>query len=399
MSNKGYILRGDAESQKFVMQANLNLIGLLDHVVFTYMIEPTDDPYEEFECRERKDEYYQRMVDLDRVKEICKYIRKAILSSATDINSIALFPTTILLAANIEKSELKESKEYDMTEFYRDMDSLLIIDGQHRLYSLKTLYEQVKNGDNDEDFAIKKYLENFTINCTIFINFDLWEQAKVFADVNFNQKKVSKSLYYSIYGMHMPVGMDDLKYSSIYIAHQLVRYVNTYSKSPLCGCIKMLGTGEGYVSQAFFVDALIRNFQPRGIWYLDPERNVSEDNYYYMAAELIDFWSIIKEKLGSMWPSIDKEQTSLLLKTTGVGSLLWLMAYIHKTKLSADLIRLMKSDYDAASDQYCMIVSALIEKIVPKSTGLFSVNGMFGGSGGKGQEGKLRKELQRLVDA
>jgi len=34
------------------------------------------------------------------------------------------------------------------------------------------------------------------------MNFDTWEQAQVFAEVNFNQKRVSRSLYYDIYGMN-----------------------------------------------------------------------------------------------------------------------------------------------------------------------------------------------------
>lgn len=399
MIDKGYIMRGDSHSQKFVMQANLHLLELLQHVEFTYMTEPSDNPYGMMDNQTNANEYYQRRIDHARVRGICDYIRKAILSSS-EVGGIALFPTTILLAAHWEDGALSVGKELEIQPIYQQISPLLVVDGQHRLYSLKTLYESVRYSLLDEDLQIKDYLESYVFNCTILINFDLWEQAKVFADVNFNQKKVSKSVYYSIFGMHVPADTDDVTHTSIYISHQLVRYMNTYTESPLYHCIKMLGTGQGYISQAFFADSLMNNFHPRGIWYLDPDRDVSKDNYYYMAAELMDFWKLVKNTFNQLWPSPEKKDNpSIIMKTTGVGALLWLMAYIHRVKLPIGLHEKLISNYDSVRDQYCQIVSSVLQKIQPESERLFSINGMYGGSGGKGQEGKLRKELERIVNS
>lgn len=397
MKQIGFILRGDSASQKYILQANLRLLNLLEHAEFTYMTDPSDNPYDIVGTKINENKYYQRRVDESRVKEIQKYIRTSILSS--EVNKISLFPTTILLAAQWENENLEVGDIFEVEKFYEEITSLYIVDGQHRLYSLQTLYETVISSIKEDDIKVKDFLESYYVNSTILVNFDLWEQAKVFADVNFNQKKVNKSIYYSIFGMHVPEGTDDMTHTNIYIAHQLVRFLNTNRESPLYHSIRMLGIGEGYVSQAFFADALIKNFHPRGIWYLDPERDMSKDNYYYMAAETMDYFGIIKDKLDNMWPKSTTQETSILLKTTGVGALLWIMAHIHRTQLSAELQQKMKYDYDSVREKYRSIVSKNIEKIQPEAESLFSVNGMYGGSGGKGLEGNLRKRLQEIVDA
>lgn len=396
MVSKGYILRGDNESQKFMMQANLRMVDLLKYAEFTYMTEPDDNPYDyNTDKRDKENEFYQRRIDKARVKEIVRYIKSAI-SSSSDVQRIALFPTTILLAAHWDGVDLSEGQTVDIEQFYDGINSLYIVDGQHRLFSLKTLYDEVSHSLFKEENAIKEYLDSYYMNCSILINFDLWEQARVFADVNFNQKPVNKSLYYSIFGMHVPEDSDDLTHTNIYIAHQLVRYVNTTQGSPLYKCIKMLGTGEGYVSQAFFADALIRHFQPRGIWYMDPTKQNS--SFYYMAAETLDFFDVIKTTLCDYWPQRGETVTSILLKTTGVGALIWLMGYLHKTKISPEVQNVMPKNYDSVRLVYRDVITKYVNKLIPYADRLFSTKGEFGGTGGKGNEVALRKAIQEIID-
>lgn len=396
MESKGYILRGDNESQKFIMQANLRMVDLLRYAEFTYMTEPDDNPYDyAINQRDKENEFYQRRIEQTRIKEIVRYIKSAIFSSS-DVQRIALFPTTILLAAHWDGEDLSVGQSIDVGRFYEGIKSLYIVDGQHRLFSLKSLYDDVCYSLSEEDLPIKRYLESYYLNCSILINFDLWEQARVFADVNFNQKPVKKSLYYSIFGMHVPEDSDDLTHTNIYIAHQLVRYVNTTKGSPLYRCIKMLGVGDGYVSQAFFADALIRHFQPRGIWYSNPDEKKS--NYYYMAAETLDFFDVIKATLHEYWPRKGEPISSILLKTTGVGALIWLMGYIHKSKLSPDVQNAIPQNYDSVRSVYREIITKNINKLLPYAEKLFSMKGDFGGTGGKGQETELRKAIREIID-
>ena len=396
MESKGYILRGDSESQKFVMQANLKMVDLLRNAEFTYMTEPDDNPYDfSIDQRDKENEFYQRRIEQSRIREIVRYIRSAI-SSSSDVQRITLFPTTILLAAHWDGEDLSVGQSIDVDRFYDGIKSLYIVDGQHRLFSLRTLYEDVCNGLFEDDLAIKRYLESYYLNCSVLINFDLWEQARVFADVNFNQKPVKKSLYYSIFGMHVPEDSDDLTHTNIYIAHQLVRYVNTTKGSPLYRCIKMLGTGEGYVSQAFFADALIRHFQPRGIWYSNPDE--TKGNYYYMAAETLDFFDVVKTILHDYWPKQGAPISSILLKTTGIGALIWLMGYLHKAKLSPDIQNVIPQNYDSVRSAYREVIMKNVNKLLPHAGRLFSMKGDFGGTGGKGQEAELRRTIQEIID-
>ena len=108
----------------------------------------------------------------------------------------------MLLAANSER-ELRIGDMYDLDEIFDTNEPFYIVDGQHRLYSMRSLYEDVMQKDmfnEEDDEIVLRYLRNYRFNCTILLNFDLWEQAQVFADVNFNQKRVSTSLYYFIRG-------------------------------------------------------------------------------------------------------------------------------------------------------------------------------------------------------
>ena len=53
------------------------------------------------------------------------------------------------------------------------------------------LIRYAKRNIENENFkdlnAVKKILEDFQFSCTVLLDFDIWEQGKVFADVNFNQ--------------------------------------------------------------------------------------------------------------------------------------------------------------------------------------------------------------------
>ena len=84
MKQNGFILRGDSASQKYIMQANLRLLDLLKYAEFTYMTDPSDNPYDFEDSIQNENEYYQRRVEETRVKEIHKYIRNSILSSEGD---------------------------------------------------------------------------------------------------------------------------------------------------------------------------------------------------------------------------------------------------------------------------------------------------------------------------
>ena len=249
MEMKVYVLSGDVDSQKLILQANIPFMELYKRAIFSYMSDPTDDPYLE-EDKTPRNEFYQRRVDEHRVKEIKKYIRSSILSQKDGQRVAVIFPTAMLLAASsITDNALKMGDVYDMNDVINEYEDFYIVDGQHRLFSMKALYDELKGGlfTTTEDDYIIEYLESYKFNCSILLNYDLWEQAQVFADVNFNQKKVSASLYYSIYGMNYSSDPADWKRNYLYITHQLVKVLNANELSPLKGFVKMLGSGTGFI--------------------------------------------------------------------------------------------------------------------------------------------------------
>ena len=158
----------------------------------------------------------------------------------------------------------------------------------------------------------------------------------------------------------------------------------------------MLGTGKGYISQAFFADSLIKNMRPLGIWYIKDE---DRKNYGYMAKELIDFFDVVKEVFKDIWPDENKEHKSIITKTTGIGALLWVMAQLHERYIPTALISAMHNDYNEnVRAEYRKIIKNQLVKVYPCRNELFAIGGKYGSSGGRGQETALRKEMISIIE-
>ncbi len=397
---KVYVLSGDEKSQKLILQANIPFLELYKNAIFSYMSDPSDDPYSEDE-RTPRNEFYQRRVDENRVKEIKKYIKESILSEKHGQRVAVIFPTAMLLASSsFNENELKVGAVYDKDSVIENGENLYIVDGQHRLFSMKSLYDDLRSGlfRTDDDEYIINYLESYKFNCNILLNYDLWEQAQVFADVNFNQKKVSTSLYYSIYGMNYSPDPSDWKRNYLFITHQLVKVLNTHELSPMKGFVRMLGMGKGFISQAFIADNLMKNIKsPRGIWYVDPYNMSQPPVYRYMTIELLTYFSAVSKVFKAYWPQ-NGEQQSIICKTTGIGALLRLMVFLHQEKMPRKMNNALRelSQVEIYSE-YESFVKENLECLRDVSERLFSLKGAYSGTGGKGLEVKLFNEMRHKV--
>lgn len=399
---KVYVLSGDEKSQKLILQANIPFVELDKRAIFSYMSDPGDDPYSE-DDKTPRNEFYQRRVDENRIKDIKKFIRDSILSQKNGQRVAVIFPTAMLLAASsYNDGTYNIGKEYEMEEIILDGEGFYIVDGQHRLFSMKILYNELKNRifRTDDDEYIIKYLESYKFNCNILLNYDLWEQAQVFADVNFNQKKVSTSLYYSIYGMNYSQDPSDRKRNYLYITHQLVKVLNAHDLSPLKGFVKMLGSGNGFISQAFIADNLMKNIKsPRGIWYVDPYNMKRPPVYRYMTIELLTYFSAVSKVFKNYWP-VNGEQKSIICKTTGLGALLRLMVYLHQKKMPQTIEKaigeLPQVEIYRGYEQLVIENLYYLKDIEER---LFSLKGNYAGTGGKGLEVKLYYEMRHKVNA
>ena len=166
----------------------------------------------------------QRPLVESRLKEISNFIKSDEMS----------FPTSILIAANIDEYGLIEDenrrwsllqKDDDLFEINipkKSLPSALIIDGQHRLNAFKYANEYT----------------DIELVCSIFFDLPNPYQAYLFATINGNQKKVDKSLALELFGFNVEYEPSDT-WSPEKLAVYLTRKLNFTKESPLYQKIKL----------------------------------------------------------------------------------------------------------------------------------------------------------------
>ena len=381
-------LGGDDNVQKLILQANIPFLVLKQLARFSYMDEDVSN------------NYYQRRTDEKRIPEIKNFIKESILKQKYNNGIAVIFPTAMLVAAHTDKDITDNQKLYSWDNvFDKQIPEFMIVDGQHRLKGMIEVYDDIQfrihEFQTEDEKYIINYLDKYRFNCTVMINFDMWEQAQIFADVNFTQKKVSKDLYYSIYGMNPPSEPIDYKKNCIYIAHNLVKLLNTNEESPFKGCIRMLGTGNGVISQSAMADSFIEQMRtPSGVWYVDPYG--PPQKHKHMAVEAISFFSEVKETFFDLWIK-DSKHVSILCKTTGFAALVKLMRYIHIFKLDNNVTQALNESPSFMNQEYRKKIRDILNPLKPWGNELFGFDGEFAGTGGKGLVNKLFDRMVGLL--
>lgn len=401
MKTKGFILNKKENSAQIVLQACIPFTDLRKSAQFGYRVNPMDNPYSSSFFGEPNDQY-QRRIDKKRVGEIKAFIRESILKEKDSDAVSVLFPTAMLLAFDYDDEIVIE--EENMSFEFNFPEVVYIVDGQHRLWSMIDLYNEVSSQQNEESVFVKLYLERYKFNCTLLMNFDMWEQAQVFASVNFKQKAVNKSLYYDIYGMEYHDEEKDREKSAMYVAHQIIQELNSNKKSALYGFVKMLGTGRGYVSQSCLADAMIPSIlSEQGIWYIDFEALGGETPVYkYMIVEAMSFFNAVAETFPEMWPKNGEKPISILCKTTGIQVLVRLMGYLHRINIRNVSKMIDRESSDVyINTEYQRLMKDYLNLFVKRQVELFGLGnngGQFSGTGGKGLVKRLYNELVKIVD-
>lgn len=239
-----------------------------------------DDPYFSND-RSRSEQPPQRPENEERLKQIAKFVRARLEQTDVTRKSV-VFPTTVILGLLVECEFHSSAPSGDeirsIAHVFPDdaatwsmrlpnkAGTLFIIDGQHRLkgigYLLDSLLgERAKLSagiKNEELDSLIMRVESLEVPISFLVDFDLDEQSIVFSDVNFNQKPVSRSFYYDIFG-----AFESDRVSPLNFVHEFVVHLNNSGESPLKGMIKLLGTGPGFVSQAFMVERLLPLIDPQ----------------------------------------------------------------------------------------------------------------------------------------
>lgn len=297
--------------------------------------------------RSNNEKEYQRDLDPNRVSKIQKFIEE----TANGKNTLMPFPTPIIIATDVTDQEFQsedEVKEYFnffenstidekiekclvenadflskdeqniyFTEagkfiseekkvqycklfckpkpvvyksklyFSDQVKKMLIVDGQHRFFGIE---EYLKSSN--------ALYEDFEFVVSFLVNYDLYEQAEIFANINFSQKPVNRSLYYDIFG-HLPKERSKLKFS-----HNVIQELS--KTESFHNVIKMLGTGPGTISQAFLSNAieklLINKKKAFELLYNDYELEITDDNEKYLAKLINILFLAIKAKIPNYFP-------------------------------------------------------------------------------------------------
>lgn len=393
-----FIQHSKPNSDKMVLQALVPFVDLMKHALFTSKANPNEylaDKYDKL--AEENLEYYQRRINSDRLKDIQKFIITAILEEQSNVSLATLFPSSMIIALSPDYYIPNEGESVSINI----NKNVFIVDGQHRLMAMILLYKRlISDGtkkSSKTDYIIK-YLKDYKFNCTILVNFDLWEQGQVFINVNFKQKPVNKSLYYEVFGSEYREGSPDDKRNQIYLAHCLVKDLNEQIGSPFYNKIKMLGTGSGYVSQAFFVEAILPLFRIKGIWWKNPiNYEIRDDDYNEYLAELITYFKAIKDSFNDYWPTENESNGRIICKTTSIGAFLRLLSYIRNEK-EENFSSLLKSTPKGENcKEYYYYMLKMLSPIKTEAKKLFGDNSEFSSGSGKGFESRLFKRLRDIL--
>ncbi len=351
----------------------------------------------------KNDEEFQRQLSPRKLNKIIEFLSRG-LENYKKGESVDLFPTSIILAiahneeydsATLEEQQLRGLYSKDLTSCFISSDKsnifipanegiALIVDGQHRFYGAKKLYDSLPPGED------KEFLKKIEFIATFLVGFDIYELGKVFATVNFEQKPVNRSLYYDIFGSIPETERNDIK-----LAHDLALHLNNSELSPVQGMIKMLGKGQGLFSQAFFVENMLIHFKEKGVWekiYTDYLLGGKE--YRKIPVFMRSYLNSIKRVFNHAWPVPVVENGKnvysvfhydyVLCKTTGMGALF---------RLIKDIYPLLKEEADAQKMEE-RIVGILGQIKSEEARRIFSKGGDFGGAGSLGLQQKLYKFLK-----
>lgn len=329
-----------------------------------------DDPLYSDEPRPRE-QAPQREAKEKRIKEIAKFVEER-LNAPDSGRKETIFPGTVILGLLTDVEPVKEFPKNPpptsailvgppnglATEVWLPniKAALFIIDGQHRLEGLhrlgENLRQQIGTFNQDSSSATPEQsagqarlretlsrLEEMAVPVSLLLDFDLAEQAMVFADVNFNQKSVPRSFYFDIFG-----AFESDKVTTISFTHDLVLHLNNSDKSPLHGMIKLLGSGPGLVSQAYLgtkLTLLIDPQHPKSVFRDFFQRRQREDKEAsrQIAAIIRCFFAAVRAELPYAWPTPHGGRFSsyhydfILCKSMAMGGLLAVLGDIYRLTL------------------------------------------------------------------
>jgi DGQHR domain-containing protein len=356
----------------------------------TFRKDPEYDPYDlSSKPLPKEKQEFQRHLQEQKLNRIAKDAKVLLDEVKTGkVETHGLFHTSLILSLELEDEEeasITTLKKKDTSQLKtcflnrrenklyipKNPEVALIVDGQHRFHGLKKFYESLDIND-------KKIVEKFEFPVTFLIGLDIYEVGTIFATVNFKQKPVNKSLYYDIFGSYPEARDQELK-----IAHDLALHLNNNEKSPIKNMIKLLGRGNGLISQSFFVESIIPILK-YGVWKeILEDYKMNGKQYIQIGHFMKTYLEAIESTYHIAWPQqITKDEKLvysshnykyILCKTTGMGAFIMLID---------DIYPLVKN---LPKDKMREEIKKILNRISQKETSsIFSSESEWGKAGGRG---------------
>lgn len=272
----------------------------------------------------------QRQIQLERLNQIASFIE--------EINNI--IPNAIILGCYDRRIEQgKSEKDYqeqlniidkNLGVFSLDLNSyheMIVIDGQHRLGG----YFYSKSNE----------VLDMEVPVVILFGPSLSVASKIFIDINKNQKSVDSSMIYDLTAV-LESEYDDYKLKGKEIGkirdcHNIIKALNSNEKSPLYNNIRMLGTGEGLLSQAFLVETIYPIITRGVMKELGVQEQLNEIYIFLKAIQRVfkDDWPVLeygmtKGEQKQHYEYVMKYKKSQLPKTLGMGALFMVFPKMYK---------------------------------------------------------------------
>jgi hypothetical protein len=252
----------------------------------------------------------QRKLDPYRIKSIAEFCK----------TKNAMFPTPIILSASSDYFKINaEESTLAIPEIGEEENKFCsIVDGQHRLEGLK------ESG----------VIEKFELLVSFVFDTDPSRDAFLFSTINGNQKPVSRSLIYDLYGLSRSRTVEKT-------CNKVMRSLNgeDNTRSELSGKIKMLGykdefSQNGIVSQAAMIKNLMKLITDkserdnidiefgRELKQLDTRNYIFRENFIkgndeFIIQENIDFFNSWLKRLSEVKEKYNINEYKQFEKTIG----------------------------------------------------------------------------------
>lgn len=225
----------------------------------------------------------QRVLNKTRISKI----RDFILEGNSFVNSFILNWT--------DDEHLPEINQNTITLNLQEKQAQ-ILDGQHRLAGLKEAMEL--NASVGEQIIL----------VSIVVNLDTNNAAKIFLNINSEQKPVPRSLIYDLFG----ITANDRESATVR-AKDIVDQLDTLEESPYYQLVKYPGIARnrtGYIDMSNMINAMKSHLAPTGSF---AQYNITELNYQVRI--IVNFFEAIRESCPSIW----NRTNNPFLKASGFG--------------------------------------------------------------------------------